>query len=162
MYAAMTLGEPIHFAKIESSLYLTTQAQTVIQTMRDAGLRDGVTTPVFAKPGAYGYFVAAFNEPRPDLTTADLRRIKLLFSEFFYRYRQLTARPQKRLSKRERQVLVAIVNDKTNPQIAEMLGVSEHTVETYVRRCFAKLDVTSRTQAALNYLGGSAFDLTPS
>jgi DNA-binding CsgD family transcriptional regulator len=160
MYATMTLGAPVHFLKIEQSLHLTGHSKALLQAMRDAGLRDGVTTPAFAKPGAYGYFVAAFDRPRPDLTQPDLRRIKFLFSEFFYRYRELAVRRASTLSKREREVLVAIVNDKSNTEIAEFLGVSENTVETYVRRCFAKLDVTSRTQAALRYLGGLA-DATP-
>jgi DNA-binding CsgD family transcriptional regulator len=159
MYAAMTMGAPIHFLKIEHSLRLSEPVKRVIRALRDAGFQDGVTTPVFAKPGVYAYFSAAFPTPRLDLTIADLRRIKFLFSEFFFRYRELAQRDKAGLSRREREVLVAILNDKSNAQIAADFGVSEHTVETYVRRCFAKLDVTSRTQAALKYLGAGAFDI---
>ncbi|MEZ5960891.1 MAG: LuxR C-terminal-related transcriptional regulator [Hyphomonadaceae bacterium] len=156
MLATMSLGMPVHFLKIEDSLHLTQSAEAFIEAMREAGLRDGVTTPVFAKPGAYGYFSAAFDRPRPDLTHADLRRIQILFSEYFFRYRELNVRRSSTLSKREREVLVAIVNNKSNSEIAELLNVSEHTVETYVKRCLAKLDVANRTQAALQFLGGSA------
>lgn len=155
MFAAMTLGMPIHFSKIEHSLHLTNQAQALIQAMRDAGLHDGVATPVFAKPGAYGYFSAAFDRVRSDLSQADLRRFQIIFSEFFFRYRELSVRRSSTLSKREREVLVGIVNDQSNIEIAGLLGVSEHTVETYVRRCFAKLEVDNRTQAALRFLGGA-------
>ncbi|MEZ5957482.1 MAG: LuxR C-terminal-related transcriptional regulator [Hyphomonadaceae bacterium] len=156
MYATMSLGKPVHFLKLQDSLHLTKSAEALLDSMREAGFRDGVTTPVFAKPGAYGYFSAAFDRPRPDLTQAGLRRIQILFSEYFFRYRELRVRKTNTLSKREREVLVAIVNNKSNSEIAELLDVSEHTVETYVKRCLTKLDVANRTQAALQFLGGSA------
>lgn len=160
MYAAMTMGTPVHFLKIEESLAISTKVGQVLDVMRAAGFHDGVTTPVFAKPGAYAYFVAAFTEEQRDLTLADLRRIKFLFSEYYFHHRELRRVNVTALSQRERQVLVAIVNDKSNVEIARLLGVSEHTVGTYVRRCFEKLDVHSRTQAVLRYLGGGAFDLS--
>ncbi|MET0545245.1 MAG: LuxR C-terminal-related transcriptional regulator, partial [Caulobacterales bacterium] len=141
MYAAMTLGAPVHFLKIENKLRLTDSAKQVFQVMRECGLQDGVSTPVFAKPGVYAYFTVAFAEPRLDLTEADLRTIKIMFEEYFYRFRDITRVRKGVLSQREREVLVAIVNDKSNAEIGESLGISEHTVETYVRRCFAKLDV---------------------
>ncbi|MEM5517842.1 LuxR C-terminal-related transcriptional regulator [Henriciella sp. AS95] len=159
MYAAMTMGTPVHFLDIEQSLAISTKTGQVLDAMRSFGFNDGVTTPVFAKPGAFAYFVAAFKDERPDITLADMRRIKFLFSEYYYRYRELVRVRATTLSQRERQVLVAIVNDKSNAEIAALLGVSENTVGTYVRRCFEKLDVNSRTQAVLRYLGGGALDL---
>ncbi|WP_300393534.1 LuxR family transcriptional regulator [Henriciella sp.] len=159
MYAAMTLGTPVHFLKLEASLDFNERGAAVINAMRQAGFQDGVTTPVYAKPGDFAYFVAAFPEERPDLTPSDLRRIKFLFSEYFYRYRELDTAGVGALSRRELQVLVAMVNDKSNSEIAQMLGVSEHTVGTYVRRCFEKLNVRSRTQAILRYIGAGTMKL---
>lgn len=161
MYAAMTLGMPVHFLKLETSLDFKPGGASVIQAMRAAGYRDGVTTPVYAKPGDFAYFVAAFEEERPDLTPADLRRIKFLFSEYFYRLREIENVRADTLSRREIQVLVAMVQDKSNSEIAQMLGVSEHTVDTYVRRCFEKLSVRSRTQAVLRFIGAGMTGLNP-
>jgi len=159
MYAAMTLGTPVHFLSINESLHFSENSSAVIDIMRANGFKDGVTTPVFAKPGAFAYFAAAFREERHDMTEAEMRLIKIVFSEYYFRYRELTRIQQSVLSNRERQVLVAIVNNKSNSEIATLMNVSEHTVGTYVRRCFDKLDVNSRTQAVLRYIGGGASDI---
>ena len=160
MYAAMTLGTPVHFLDIEEKLEFNAEGAAVIDIMRSSGFRDGVTTPVLAQPGVYAYFAAAFTEPRPDLTMSDLRAIKIIFTEYFCKLREIERVKPHSLSKRELQVLLAIIHDKSNVEIAEILGVSEHTVGTYVRRCFEKLDVNSRTQAILRYLGARSIGLS--
>ena len=57
-----------------------------------------------------------------------------------------------RLSERERQVLTLIVKGFTYPEIAALLGVSAHSVATYVRRIYGKLDVGSRAEAVYEAL----------
>jgi len=56
---------------------------------------------------------------------------------------------KRKLSKRETEVLELIAQGKSNPVISAILGVSPNTVDTLVRRCFDKLGVTSRVEAAL-------------
>ena len=51
-------------------------------------------------------------------------------------------------SRREGQVANFIAQGLTNHQIAARLGLSERTIETYVRRLFAKLHVCSRSEVA--------------
>jgi DNA-binding NarL/FixJ family response regulator len=53
------------------------------------------------------------------------------------------------LSVRERQVLTLIADGLTNRQIATDLALAENTVKNYVSNVLAKLDLTSRTQAAI-------------
>jgi two-component system, NarL family, response regulator DevR len=53
------------------------------------------------------------------------------------------------LSVRERQVLTLITDGLTNRQIAVELSLAENTVKNYVSNVLAKLDLTSRTQAAI-------------
>lgn len=52
------------------------------------------------------------------------------------------------LSSREREVLGFIVQGKSNAEIAYAIGVKPSTVKTYVSRILAKLDVSSRVEAA--------------
>jgi DNA-binding CsgD family transcriptional regulator len=52
------------------------------------------------------------------------------------------------LSPREREVMVEIARGLTNPQIAEHLHVSEHTVKFHVRQILSKLGVRTRGEAA--------------
>lgn len=54
---------------------------------------------------------------------------------------------QQFLSVRERTVLDSLATGLRNKEVAAQLNVSEHTVRTYVRRAFAKLQATSRAEA---------------
>jgi DNA-binding CsgD family transcriptional regulator len=51
------------------------------------------------------------------------------------------------LSARERQVLKVITKGYTAEECAVLMQVSRHTVLTFVRRIYAKLNVTSRAAA---------------
>ena len=53
------------------------------------------------------------------------------------------------LSQREVEVLTWVARGKSNGAIADILGISIHTVDTHVRRIMSKLDVASRTTAAV-------------
>ena len=54
-----------------------------------------------------------------------------------------------KLTQREHEVLQRIVQGKTNQAIAIELNISEKTVEKYLSVIFTKLNVTSRTEAAV-------------
>ncbi|HEY6923643.1 MAG TPA: helix-turn-helix transcriptional regulator, partial [Steroidobacteraceae bacterium] len=52
-----------------------------------------------------------------------------------------------RLTKQEKAVLRWTCEDKCSRQIAEVMGISERTVNFHVRNALAKLGVTSRAAA---------------
>ncbi len=52
------------------------------------------------------------------------------------------------LSKREREVLCHLATGKTNREIADTLGISEHTVIRHVSNIFNKTGLTNRVEAA--------------
>lgn len=70
---------------------------------------------------------------------------------------QFSARPRQvphafataRLSERELQVTRLIAQGRSTQQIADELFLSSETVRTYLKRLFAKLDVSDRTQLAV-------------
>lgn len=53
------------------------------------------------------------------------------------------------LTPREREILDWIAKGKSNAVIAQILGISRHTVDTYNRRIFKKLGTADRTTAAI-------------
>jgi|GEM_PF-5310254 len=55
--------------------------------------------------------------------------------------------PDDGLTPREREVLTLLVEGKSNAAIADALFISQRTVTTHLTRLYAKLEVTSRTEA---------------
>lgn len=55
-----------------------------------------------------------------------------------------------KLTPREREIVGWIAAGKTNGDIAIILGISRATVKTHVEHLLLKLDVTSRTAAAVS------------
>jgi DNA-binding CsgD family transcriptional regulator len=53
-----------------------------------------------------------------------------------------------RLTRREREILNLVAEDKTNVEIAEQLWVSPATVRKHLENVYAKLGVHTRTAAA--------------
>ena len=51
-----------------------------------------------------------------------------------------------KLTKRQRQLIVMLDEGLSNRDIAERLGISEHTVKVHLWRLFRRLGVKSRTQ----------------
>ncbi len=51
-----------------------------------------------------------------------------------------------KLSKRQKQLIVMLDEGLSNRDIAERLGISEHTVKVHLWRLFRRLGVKSRTQ----------------
>jgi len=64
-----------------------------------------------------------------------------------------------RLSSREAEVLTWVARGKSNASIADILGISAHTVDAHLRRIFLKLGVVDRMSAALRGLGFGLINL---
>jgi NarL family two-component system response regulator LiaR len=60
-----------------------------------------------------------------------------------------TPDPIEQLTERELDILKLIAQGSSNKEIAETLTVTEKTVKTHVSNVLTKLDVKSRTQAAI-------------
>ena len=60
-----------------------------------------------------------------------------------------TAEPQRQLTEREVDVLRLIGKGYKVPEAAGLLGISAHTVTSYVRDIYRKLDISSRAEAAV-------------
>lgn len=57
------------------------------------------------------------------------------------------------LSPREYEIVRQVAHDRSNKQIAAILGISVWTVSTHLRRVFAKLDVHTRAAMVARVVG---------
>jgi len=57
-----------------------------------------------------------------------------------------------KLTQREAEVLSWVAQGKSNTVIADIMDVSPHTIDNYLRRTYAKIGVNSRTSAAIKAL----------
>lgn len=121
-----------------------------IEEARSYGLTHGITTGLLEGSRRFAsFFSFAGGDP------GDTQRYKGLVEYLVpYLHRVLITNTHtplsnrvKGLSPRETTVLLWMKQGKTNWEISRILGVSERTVRFHVEGIFAKLDVSSRTQA---------------
>ncbi|MEZ5946560.1 MAG: LuxR family transcriptional regulator [Hyphomonas sp.] len=123
-----------------------------LEYMRGANLGDGIAVPVYGPRGRNGYCGLGFGRGAPRPAPDVIAEIHWACQIGHLAYcRILTSRQpgETALSAREKEILGWIARGQTNNEIAETLHISRNTVETYIRRCFEKLDVNDRVSAAL-------------
>jgi DNA-binding NarL/FixJ family response regulator len=100
--------------------------QEIIEAVRTVAKGDVMLSPSTTRK-LVGHFIAARANPRRERALTKLAT----------------------LSEREREVVVAVAQGKSNADIAGTLFLSEATVKTHITRTFAKLDVTNRVQLTI-------------
>jgi DNA-binding CsgD family transcriptional regulator len=118
--------------------------------------------PIFAARGTTAYFGVGSNREPLALDQSDELEVQYACNHahnMFIDIRAARARPSAALSNREREVLGWVARGKSNGVIAEIRGISYHTVDTLIRRVFAKLGVADRISAAIKGIGAGPVTL---
>lgn len=132
------------------------EAQKAYIADAKAHLTGGYGVPVHGTHGTAAYFGIGAQTRSLDFDMTELAILQLACHQTHARYLQLHGAietPLPKLTPRETEVLQWVVKGKSNSVIAEVLGISEHTVDTLMRRIYRKFDVTDRTSAALRAVG---------
>lgn len=150
MEEARKRGVPFHWSEVEARPDLSEEQKEFFAAAKRFGFRGGVAVPVFSRPGDIAYFSLGSTTTDPDFSKAEMLELQAICQQMHLRYNELTDHAQApKLSKREIQVLELIAQGKSNALMGKALGVSPNTIDTLVRRCFEKLGVSSRVEAAL-------------
>lgn len=99
--------------------------------------------------------VVLFSGDRQPFTPEEMRDLSYISIHVFDRLaeiRNLDARIAETLNDREIDCLTWTAAGKTSSEIAEILGLSEHTVNHYLNKATKKLDTVNRTQAVAKAL----------
>lgn len=120
---------------------------------RNYGFLLGVAVPVHDPLGRRG--VVCFEGDRKDLCYSELLELTLLSIHVYERLCSIAGADRganNPLTEREKGCLGWTAEGKTSVEIAEILGLSEHTVNHYLNRAARKLGSVNRTQAVAKAL----------
>lgn len=125
---------------------------------RACGMRDGYVVPVH---GAWGQAVAiGFACQSLDaIANPGRTALQLLAYKLHHLFDQMHPQAEVRITRRERQVLLLLAQGHQNPEIADKLHVSDHSVEWHLRNIYRKLSVTNRTAAVVKAIQSGLLEL---
>ncbi|WP_411816613.1 helix-turn-helix transcriptional regulator [Hyphococcus sp. DH-69] len=146
---------PFYIPDIAKRSDLTPAQKAFLDDLDTAGIHNSIAVPVYARLGEIAHFcLGKHGAKEVKLSLAELLEIQAICQHMHIRFNEISKkRPAPKLSVREVQVLELIARGKSNTAISKDLGVSPNTIDTLVRRCFEKLGVTSRVEAALAGVG---------
>ncbi|WP_375290931.1 helix-turn-helix transcriptional regulator [Qipengyuania sp.] len=134
---------------------LTPAQKRYVAFCRDLGMGEGLGTIVYGPGGRMGF--TGFGKPtsRDCFSAQSFQAVATIAQLSFNRYCALSAdadgsKPE--LSPREIEIMAWAARGKSNGDIATILGISRHTVDTHLRRAFRKLGTSDRTVACLKAL----------
>ncbi|SFB07788.1 DNA-binding transcriptional regulator, CsgD family [Rhizobium sp. NFR07] len=117
------------------------------------GIARGAYFPVHDATGKRG--AIAFGGTRPVPSVQQMMELMYVSAHVYERladFRKADIRPGEVLTERETDCLNWTAAGKTSAEIADILGLSEHTVNHYLNRAAKKLDTVNRTQAVAKAL----------
>lgn len=147
---------PFRWSEIENLTQLTKEEAAFLDRRRASGVGDGIAIQVFGPHQRNGCFGIGFGDRTTDATPQEIREVQIACQLAHLRYCSMVEEEEKTdpgLSTRESEVLEWIARGKSNASIAGILGISNHTVDTHVRRIFAKLGAADRVTAAIRGIG---------
>lgn len=154
--------EPFHWFEVGKIADLTLQQNEYLKDLAAWGFKDGVAVPIFGAKGTTAYFGAGSKTRELALDPVDLTQIQYACNFTHKRYLELHGAFEGEipdLTKREAEVLTWIAKGKSTGVIAEILGITEHTVDTLTRRIYQKLGVNDRVSAVLKGVGAGLIAL---
>lgn len=149
---ALRLCRPLRWSEARTIEPQGRQEEAFYEFLARLGFGDGLALPTYG-PGARTGFVGLPAVAGQVIDEEDLASAHAIAQMSFLRYCELIddmAPSDVRLSERELDVVYWIAMGKSNSVIAEILGISAETVDSYVRRAFRKLGVSDRTSAVLH------------
>jgi LuxR family transcriptional regulator/LuxR family quorum-sensing system transcriptional regulator CciR len=144
--------DPFFWSDVPRLMSLTPIQARYLDYLKTLGCSDGIAVQVFGPQSRNALVTLHTGRANHLFSSDDLVELQWACQVAHLRFCALNAKlrsayPQ--LSPRETDVLRWIARGKTNLAIAQIMGLSRHTVDTITRRMFDKLRVTDRTTAVV-------------
>jgi LuxR family transcriptional regulator/LuxR family quorum-sensing system transcriptional regulator CciR len=149
---AIKFAEPYWWSELMENPIITADEKRFLEISRDYGIKDGISIPAFGPNGRNAFIGIGFGAYNVKVSPLLLARFQSMAHIGHQKYCALLNDRKKEdvnLSNREQEILQWIVKGKSNSVIADIIGISSYTVDTYLRRIFEKLGVSNRVTAAL-------------
>ncbi|MET0545281.1 MAG: LuxR family transcriptional regulator [Caulobacterales bacterium] len=162
LHAVVKAREAFHWYDCGKIIPLSPAQENYLEELRKIGLKDGLAIPIHTGLGSASFFAIGSTKRAFELNPEEECRLWCVCLHVHNRCMELRGKyPERdaRLSKRETQVLTLVAQGKSNTTIAKALGLSDHTIDTLVRRSFVKLGVSDRISAALKAVGTGAVQI---
>lgn len=148
---ALTNQRPIEWEQVTSALDLSKRQLEIFQAGWDAGHRFGITIPFHGPTGRVATLSVSTSGTQMDVPR-DPMEVYALAAQFHAIFDAIAGSkdlvpPPPRLSEREYECLSWAAQGKSNRDIAEIIGVSEPTVQFHMSNVMKKLKVSSRVSA---------------
>ena len=142
--------------------FLTDEQESLFKTLHMADITKGFVIPVHCAKGRSGCFVLETDKEDVSFPTHIIRQLKWICEATHTKYCEIKLQQSKtikQLTARERQILSWVARGKSNSVIADIIGISQHTVNGYLRSIYLKTGTSDRTTAALRGIGEALIDL---
>lgn len=153
---AMRTVRPFFWSEVGQLGNLVAEQKAFMRELGASGVGDGMAVQVFGPGLRNGYFGLGFGGAKRPVTPEDIGEWQMVCQMAHLRFCDLIPIAPSLdygLSRREREVLEWIARGKSNAVIGDILDLSTHTVDAYLRRIFLKLGVSDRTTAAIKGVG---------
>ena len=153
MRRAPTLLRPFLWDQLATEQELQSDEHLVLDESREAGLKHGVSVPLFGPLGRVSVvsFASQFDDAEP---LHRIHHLNALAWQFHIAFTELArpepnSQPRIDLSNRERDCLRWTAEGKSSWDIGMILNISENTVNFHIKNAMRKLGTTSRTVAVV-------------
>jgi DNA-binding CsgD family transcriptional regulator len=148
-----TLLRPILWDQLAQQYQLQPGEQLVLNESKEAGLKHGVSVPLFGPLGRVSVlsFASQFDDADPLRRMSHLNALAWQFHIAFIEIAlpEENSQAKVNLSKRERDCLRWTAEGKSSWDIGMILNISENTASFHIKNAMRKLGTTSRTVAVL-------------
>ena len=152
---AARLSRPFYWSETAELAQLSPAQREYMRLLAGADIGDGLAMQVYGPNMRNACVSLGLGKTGRRLTDCEVFELHCTAQIAHLRFCALTEDGTETapLSPRETEVLKWMAKGKSNAVIADILGLSRHTVDTICRRVFDKLDVHDRTSAAIRGIG---------
>ncbi|MEP6342113.1 MAG: LuxR C-terminal-related transcriptional regulator [Maricaulaceae bacterium] len=152
----LAFDKPIFWSSIKKELGFCENQWNLLKSIYCENHFNGIAIPVHGPNNRNGVIVLRFEDSDRKYSQSEIRKLQTA-SQYahstFCRLRIKNRKKQTSLTSREQEILTWVAHGKSNAVIADIVGISRHTVNGYLRRIYLKTGTSDRTTASLRGIG---------